>query len=721
MTLFRVQCQTCSARLKVNSRSLIGQIVNCPKCGSMLEIADPDSAPAPSEKKAKAVAPVAPVVKPEPTSPAEAPPEAVTSPESSPEPEVPASDAAATSSDGAFDQLDEMLDDAPAEDAAVATTSEAASATTPPIESGRFADSASVGKWRNVALIGGTAVMAVTTFAIIGYAVFSGSNASPTPAPEEVEPTQVAQFEPPEEETKPAEEETQPVEAEPQPQEEPALDPMPTPMETEQTPEASPSTPTEETPNNPGAEEPGEPVIPSDDNPFLFDDPMNDATTPKPENMPEAGPSETVPAEPAVAENDNSVLQLKDDPLYEVFGESFPIFNPEDFENSANTNPAPANAADPAPKIEVASAPQLVPPIANVDVAQRLRDPIVKIEFQKMPLNQFASFVTQMSTVPITLDPIALASADINAATPITVNQTQTSIEGILQNAVRPFGLDIQATENSARLQITQPLDGHKRVARLLVDDLAQDQKQVADIAYLLTHVVEPLSWKQTRGDGLYRIDPGAIMITQSEVAHFKAVVFLEKLRIARGLPQRSQFSPQLFDLTHRTDQLRPALQRDVKLQIVVPTPLYKVIDQLEKKSGLTILCDWDSLALNKLGPATPVTLTAPNISAEQALSEFCKAWKLEALPINASTVQLVSQRSVPIMPWLEFYDVSSLELGKSEAAALINDAKRELSDLRKTGYGDIQYDPVSKRLLALLSKDDHQRLKFALQRKVSN
>ncbi|CAE7521793.1 prkC_5, partial [Symbiodinium sp. CCMP2456] len=201
---------TCSARLKVNSRSLIGQIVNCPKCGSMLEIADPDSAPAPSEKKAKEVAPVAPVVKPEPTPPAETPPRAVTSPESSTEPEVPASDAAATSSDGAFDQLDEMLDDSPAEDAAVATPSEAASATTPPIESGRFADSASVGKWRNVALIGGTAVMAVTTFAIIGYAVFSGSNASPTPAPEEVEPTQVAQFEPPEEETKPAEEETQP-------------------------------------------------------------------------------------------------------------------------------------------------------------------------------------------------------------------------------------------------------------------------------------------------------------------------------------------------------------------------------------------------------------------------------------------------------------------------------------------------------------------------------
>lgn len=210
-------------------------------------------------------------------------------------------------------------------------------------------------------------------------------------------------------------------------------------------------------------------------------------------------------------------------------------------------------------------------------------------------------------------------------------------------------------------------------------------------------------------------------MITQSEVAHFKAVVFLEKLRIARGLPQRSSFSKELFDLTLRSDQLSPALQKDVKLQIVVPTPFYKVVDQLEKKSGLTILCDWDSLAMNKLGPATPVTLTAPGVTTQQALEQFCQAWKLETLPINATTVQVVSARTTPIMPWLEFYDVSKLQLGKSEAAALINNAKRELSDLRKTGYGDLQYDPVSKHLIALLSKDDHQRLQFALQRKISN
>lgn len=679
----------------------------------MVEIAAPDS-PASAEKSKPKAAPVAAPVAPPPEAQASKAPEPESSAPEAPQAEAaeaPAAAAEVANSDAAFDNLDEML-------AGSSDSEEASSATeaTEPVESAttevdRFADSASVSKMRNMALIGGISIMAIATFAVIGYAVFSGSEPSAPVATDEPEPTQVSQFEPPPEEESPKEEESVPAEESPQPEPEEAAtdptEPMPTP---DQAPDEEPGPMVETT------DESAEPMMSKEENPFLFDDPSDPAPADKP-----AGEMAGEEGKPEVATAKPSILELKDDPLYEVFGEAFPVLDPEVFEQSASADPGPADAAPAMPQVDVSTAPELVPPIPEVDVAQRLRDPIVRIEFDNMPLSEFASFVTQMSTVPVTLDPLALASADINAKTPITVNQTQTSVEGILETAVRPFGLEVQATDKSARLRITQPLDGHKRVAQLLVDDLAKDQKEVADIAYLMTHLVEPLSWKQSRGDGLYRIDPGKIMITQSEVAHFKAVVFMEKLRIARGLPKRSSFSDELFDLTLRSDQLSPALQKDVKLQVVVPTPLYKVIDQLEKKSGLTILCDWDSLAMNKLGPATPVTLTAPGVTTQQALEQFCKAWKLEALPINPTTVQLVSERSVPIMPWLEFYDVSKLELGKSEAAALINNAKRELTDLRKTGYGDLQYDPVSKHLLALLSKEDHQRLQFALQRKISN
>ena len=42
MEPFRVTCETCRSRVKVRSADAIGQILACPKCGSMVQIAPPD-------------------------------------------------------------------------------------------------------------------------------------------------------------------------------------------------------------------------------------------------------------------------------------------------------------------------------------------------------------------------------------------------------------------------------------------------------------------------------------------------------------------------------------------------------------------------------------------------------------------------------------------------------------------------------------------------------
>src|SRR5437899_3305947 len=41
MPLFTVTCTTCTARLAVRDTAVIGQILECPKCGSMVQIVPP--------------------------------------------------------------------------------------------------------------------------------------------------------------------------------------------------------------------------------------------------------------------------------------------------------------------------------------------------------------------------------------------------------------------------------------------------------------------------------------------------------------------------------------------------------------------------------------------------------------------------------------------------------------------------------------------------------
>ncbi len=41
MESFTVQCTSCQSRIRVRNPNMIGQIANCPKCGSMILIAAP--------------------------------------------------------------------------------------------------------------------------------------------------------------------------------------------------------------------------------------------------------------------------------------------------------------------------------------------------------------------------------------------------------------------------------------------------------------------------------------------------------------------------------------------------------------------------------------------------------------------------------------------------------------------------------------------------------
>ena len=69
--LFSVSCTTCHARLSVRTQDAIGEILECPKCGSMVLIVPPDGW-APPEPPAEPKATGAP-----PPNPAEVPATAI--------------------------------------------------------------------------------------------------------------------------------------------------------------------------------------------------------------------------------------------------------------------------------------------------------------------------------------------------------------------------------------------------------------------------------------------------------------------------------------------------------------------------------------------------------------------------------------------------------------------------------------------------------------------
>jgi len=667
--LFRVECPTCRVRLKVTSRKLIGQIANCPKCGSMVEIREPatETKLPPSVEESQMLT------------------------ESSMLRTLPGSTAPA---DEIFENVDDMLE-GKTESPSVAESADQ-----------RFQEPAQTGSWRNMALIGGISIFSAVGVAIVGFNMLQQKN------PIDEDPGKVAisqtdveipgETEAPEPKGDPDSPVETSVETQPAEQE---------PIESTKPPQdASVDKPESEIEKTSPPQETSQPeVLPTDDeNPFLFGDPQS------PDNISSDNPSSAT-KQPAI-ENEN---QASDDPvltlggegsstgsdeILEVFGGAFPIFDPNEIKRSVVSAPV---TSQPEPVAPAPLAPKPVPTIPRVDVAERLKDPIVALDIQSQSLGEFSNFITQMSTVPVTLDPVALRFSRVTPQTNISVQSKQTSVHEVLNAAVSPFDLEFVATEKSARLQIRGPIDGKRRTVPFTLDDLAQTDSKMAELGYLVTHLVAPSSWQAKGGEGLILVKDDNVTMTQSEVVIFKSTELFEKLRLARGLPRRAKQKTSLT-LEHRYAQVTPQIKNKMTVQIAVPTPMFQVIEQIEKKSGLTILCDWDSLAANGLGPASPVTISARDVTIETALTEFCADWKLSVLPIDSHTIQLVSIKTEPLHTWLEFYDASDLNLGKSKATAIINQAKSSLPD-RSLELGEILYDGPSGHFLALLSKSDHR------------
>ena len=89
-----------------------------------------------------------------------------------------------------------------------------------------------------------------------------------------------------------------------------------------------------------------------------------------------------------------------------------------------------------------------------VDVEARLADKLRGIEFPDTPLFQFLAELSQMSTIPISLDADALAEMGLSADATVSVALKETTVAEGLKRSDRPARLGLPHRESAARRQV---------------------------------------------------------------------------------------------------------------------------------------------------------------------------------------------------------------------------------------------------------------------------
>lgn len=665
MEVFKVICVTCQAKLSVRNEALIGQIVACPRCNSMVEIARPSTAPtsaAPAESTGSTINITARQAN-------EAKTEAETPSSTFDTDEVTQAVASTTTTDASPNES--VADDSIADPQAI----EALQA------------SVAVARYK---MITWSLASFVIGASIVGAVLYKRNNTT--------EPSTTADS-------------TTPVVA----QTEVNLEPNARP---------APPEPTDDERSSIIVPEPEQPADASNTNePDSIDEPITptasstvgeSATTDSPAGertpkltdkpQPSASVTETAEESPVLTVEPAPRLARKFDPLdYDPERLSLnTVDQPQEPETAAVDVPEPPTPASAEPIAEQ--------PPANLDVArlgenadadvaardaeQQLSLLIPAIEFEDLPLVDAIELISQLSGQPVSVAPHDLLMAGITAEESVSHTSRDASLGSALEEILKPLRLEYSTS--GPQIIVRRRAADKLREIKYPVDDLVGGGQSEEELAGWIEQLVAPQTWQSAGGAGTLVTSPGSLQITQPQHVQYQILILLERLRLARELSPRSRYPVEQLAGRPAQAALSAQLASMATFTFTQPTPLREVLSHWRAELAVPLLFDWPALADAGIWPGTTITCSIHNEPWQVALDKTLSAVGLGWRVATGGAIEITSAASANEDLQLELYPLREKTTWDADTlSALTNEQTSNVT-------GVIVYDSVGNVVLSL-------------------
>lgn len=372
-------------------------------------------------------------------------------------------------------------------------------------------------------------------------------------------------------------------------------------------------------------------------------------------------------------------------------------------DGTAGTEPAEESTPPVEPKEDAAvSRPRPEP--RKVNLGARLADPILEIEIPDRPLKEVLQLLSNASLVPITIDPDALALSRITPDAPVRVKLQNSSMEQVLAEVLKPFRLE--AAPINGQLVVTR--SRAMRSIKLPVDDLTGgDAAKTQQLVAMIEALAVPTTWKSAGGEGTIVVEPGSLLVNNTELAYGQAMQVCERLRLARGSRLRNTaFPPEMFALVRRMERAAEKLDLPLTLNFGQPTPLVEILDRLGEETGLQILVDWRAAGEAGWPPDADATVTLDKTPLREGLVQLLGPMDLTYRVVDAKLLQVTTREVLEREPEIEVHPLGELAGSPDDAAELM---ERVSPSLSKSAV--LRYDAPSKSIFALLPQPQQEEL----------
>lgn len=336
-------------------------------------------------------------------------------------------------------------------------------------------------------------------------------------------------------------------------------------------------------------------------------------------------------------------------------------------------------------------------PIPPVDVKARLEDSLLALEFPAGRLLDFLRLVETLSGIPIDVDPAGLARAGESLDTQLAVSSGETTVAGLLNEALQPHGLGYVV--GSRTLLITSA-DQLAQIMRYPVSDLLDRTTTAA-----LAETARKLSGVGREKDsGTLSAEGGSLVVEGTPAQQGAVLEFLERLRVARGQqPLTAKAAPALTATSRRAAAASKRAEA-VNMNFFTPAPLADVASFLEGNHEIFVLLDHAALAQDRVNGQTPLKLTVSEVPLQDVLQQIADRLELDFAWLNDRTVLLTTRSRLAQRPELAWYRVGPALVADAGGQQLLADLQENVlpgtwQSEGKEGIGTAWVDPVSQSL----------------------
>lgn len=342
--------------------------------------------------------------------------------------------------------------------------------------------------------------------------------------------------------------------------------------------------------------------------------------------------------------------------------------------------------------------PKPAPQVTNAATQLAIRIP--ELDFREAQLAGLLRFAGDFTTLPVTVDADGLYRAGLSPRSPISLHATNEELQKSLSDALAPLGL-------------RYVVDGHHLIVRLIDDDkpveqtyeifdlLGEGPEEGEALRGVLTSLIMPGLWQESGGSATLQLAAGRLQVNAPPAAQWEVSMFCQRLRLARGLRPQGEMPAHAPGLELRLTAALDKLAQPVSSAHAVPAPLTNILDELSTASGVDFWVNWRALEEIGWNRQTLARLEVVEQPLSEALQMLLGPMELSFRVIDASTLEITTASAAYNLLEIGFFPVRDLVAAEG-AQELVERVRTALGETLVTGRGGttVRFDASSQTLV---------------------